>query len=155
MLTGAQIQQQDTLLLDSFFFQQKALLVGDLEHKRLLHYPLQRQSIQLCLIEADKLLGFRMCLKSQDITLGQSHLLEITRDQFLCFVIWYKKSAQSIQIFVVKPEIYSGLKITKFCKFTPQEAGLRQNHLLDNRKGTEDFTTKSQLPNYVAVYLGT
>jgi len=25
----------------------------------------------------------------------------------------------------VKPEIYSGLKITKFHEFTPQEAGLR------------------------------
>ena len=155
MLTGAQIQQQDTLLLDSFSFQQKALSVGDLEHRRLLYYPLQRQSIQLCLMEANKLLGFRMCLKSQDITLGQSYLLEITRDQFLCLVIWYKKSTQSIQIFIIKPKIYSGLKITKFHEFTPQEAGLRQNHLLDSREGTEDFTTKSQLPNYIAVYLGT
>jgi len=26
---------------------------------------------------------------------------------------------------VVKPKIYSGLKITKFCEFTPKEAGLR------------------------------
>jgi len=49
----------------------------------------------------------------------------------------------SAQMYVaVKPKIYSGLKLTKFCEFTLQETGLRWNHLLGSREGTKDFTTK-------------
>jgi len=47
----------------------------------------------------------------------------------------------SILIASVRPEIYSALKINKFCDFI--KSGLRENYLINSREGTEDFTTKA------------